>query len=68
MVSDAEEADVKLGATREQVRSLLSDPDRSDTSIDTWYLGRSTYAPNYTTLDVYYDEKAVVTKIGSTQS
>jgi outer membrane protein assembly factor BamE (lipoprotein component of BamABCDE complex) len=68
MVSDAKAAGVKIGATREQVRDLLGEPDSSDTSIDTWYLGRSTYAPDYTTLDVYYDEKAIVTKIGSTQS
>jgi outer membrane protein assembly factor BamE (lipoprotein component of BamABCDE complex) len=49
MVSDAEAAGVKVGATRAQVRDLLG-------------------APDYTTLDVYYNEKAIVTKIGSTQS
>ncbi len=68
MVSDAEEAGVKIGATREQVRRLLGTPDSSDTLIDTWYLGRSLYAPDYTTLDVYYNDKFIVTKIGNTQS
>jgi hypothetical protein len=68
MVSDAEEAGVKIGAKLEQVRDLLGEPDSHDASIDTWYLGRSTYTPDYTTLDVYYNEKAIVTKIGSTQS
>jgi outer membrane protein assembly factor BamE (lipoprotein component of BamABCDE complex) len=68
MVSDAEAAGVKVGATRAQVRDLLGAPDSSDTAVDIWYLGQSTYAPDYTTLDVYYNEKAIVTKIGSTQS
>jgi outer membrane protein assembly factor BamE (lipoprotein component of BamABCDE complex) len=68
MVSDAKAAGVKIGATREQVRDLLGEPDSSDAAVDTWYLGRSTYAPDYTTLDVYYSEQAIVTKIGSTQS
>jgi outer membrane protein assembly factor BamE (lipoprotein component of BamABCDE complex) len=68
MVSDAEAAGVKVGATRVEVRDLLGAPDSSDATVDTWYLGRSTYAPDYTTLDVYYNENAVVTKIGGTQS
>lgn len=42
MVSDAEEAGVKIGATREHVRSLLGEPDSSDAAVDTWYIGRST--------------------------
>jgi outer membrane protein assembly factor BamE (lipoprotein component of BamABCDE complex) len=68
MVSDAEAVGVKVGATRAQVRDLLGAPDSSDAAVDTWYLGRSTYAADYTTLDVYYNEKATVTKIGGTQS
>ncbi len=66
--TEAEAAGVKLGATRDQVRGQLGQPDSSDTSIDTWHLGRSVYAPDYMTLDVYYDNKAIVTRIGSTQS
>jgi outer membrane protein assembly factor BamE (lipoprotein component of BamABCDE complex) len=68
MVSDAKAAGVEIGAARAQVRDLLGAPDSSNTEVDTWYLGQSTYAPDYITLDVYYNEKAIVTKIGSTQS
>ncbi len=68
MVFDAEDAGLKIGATRAQVCELLGEPDSSDTLIDTWYLGRSVYMPDYATLDVYYDAQAIVTKVGSTQS
>jgi outer membrane protein assembly factor BamE (lipoprotein component of BamABCDE complex) len=68
MVNDAQHAGVKVGATRSAVRSLLGEPDSSGPNGDIWYLGRSTYAPDYQTFEVIYDDKGIVTKAGSTQS
>ncbi len=68
MVNDAQDAGVKVGATRNQVRALLGEPDASGPNGDTWYLGRSSYAPDYQTFIVSYDDKGVVIKVGSTQS
>lgn len=68
MIAAVEAAGVKVGATRVQVRALLGEPDSSGPNGDIWYLGRSTYAPDYQTFEISYDDKAVVTKIGGTQS
>ncbi len=68
MVGAAEAAGVKVGATRDQVRALLGEPDSNGPNADIWYLGRSTFAPDYQTFEISYDGKDVVTKIGSTQS
>jgi outer membrane protein assembly factor BamE (lipoprotein component of BamABCDE complex) len=63
MVSDAEEAGVKVGATRASIRSLLGEPDSTGPTGDIWYLGRSIYAVDYQSLDVDYDEKNIAIKV-----
>lgn len=63
MVSDVEEAGVKVGATRTKIRALLGEPDGTGPRGDSWHLGRSGYAPDYETLKVKYDENEIVTKV-----
>jgi hypothetical protein len=68
MLDAAEAAGVRVGANRTAVRALLGAPDGSSPALDIWYLGRSAYAPDYQTLEVSYDDKAIVTLVTSTQS
>ena len=68
MVSDAEEAGVKVGATRKSIRALLGEPDGTDPSGDVWTLGRGGYAPDYETLNIDYDENDIATKVRIFQS
>jgi hypothetical protein len=63
MVTDAEEAGVKIGAKRATVRELLGEADATDSTGDIWYLGRSTVAPDYETLEILYDEKDIVKSV-----
>lgn len=59
MVSDAEEAGVKVGATRASIRALLGEPDGSDPTGDVWTLGRAGYAPDYESLNIDYDNNQI---------
>lgn len=68
MLDAAEAAGVKVGATRTAVRALLGSPDGSSPAKDIWYLGRSAHAPDYQTLEVRYNDKALVMSVTSTQS
>ena len=68
MVSDAEEAGVKIGAKRIDIRTLLGDPDSTGPRGDIWYLGRSTHAPDYETFEVKYDENEIATEVRNIQS
>lgn len=68
MVGAAQAAGVAVGATRQTVRRLLGPPDGSSPAKDIWYLGRSAHAPDYQTLEVSYDDRAIVTLVTSTQS
>jgi hypothetical protein len=63
MVSDAEEAGVKIGVTRASVRALLGEPDGTGPRGDSWHLGKSGHAPDYETLKVKYDENEIVIKV-----
>lgn len=60
MISDAEAAGVKLGATRSEIRALLGEPDGTDSTGDIWYLGRATYAPDYESYEISYDKNGIV--------
>ncbi len=68
MVSDAEEAGVKVGATRASIRALLGEPDSTGPRGDSWTLGRGGYAPDYETLRIKYDEDEIATEVRVFQS
>jgi hypothetical protein len=63
MVSDAEEAGVKVGATRASIRALLGEPDSTGPDGDIWYLGRGDYSLDYQTLEISYDKNDIVTVV-----
>jgi hypothetical protein len=63
MVSDAEEAGVKIGATRASIRALLGEPDGAGPEGDVWYLGRGVYAPDYEHLEILYDKNNIAVKV-----
>ncbi|MFS0737600.1 hypothetical protein ABC347_11165 [Sphingomonas sp. 1P06PA] len=55
MVSDLDEAGIVPGASRDQVRALLGDPDSHGPEADIWYLGRSATGPTFENYRVDYD-------------
>jgi hypothetical protein len=63
MVSNAEEAGVKVGAARASIRALLGDPDSTGPNGDIWYLGRGYYVPNNQRLEILYDKNDIATKV-----
>jgi outer membrane protein assembly factor BamE (lipoprotein component of BamABCDE complex) len=63
MVSDAEEAGVKVGATRASIRALLGAPDSTGPESDTWYLGRNVYGLDYENLKIKYDKNEIATEV-----
>jgi hypothetical protein len=65
MVSDANEAGVKVGATRASIRALLGDPDSEGPNGDIWYLGRGYYVPDNRRLEILYDKNDIATKVST---
>jgi hypothetical protein len=63
MISDARSAGVKVGTKRAIVKDLLGEADASDETTDIWYLGQSTVAPDFETLEIIYDENQIVKTI-----
>jgi hypothetical protein len=63
MVKDVERAGVVAGAARAHVRELLGAPDATERNKDTYFLGRTAYAPDYHTLVITYDERDVVVSV-----
>jgi hypothetical protein len=63
MVSDAEEAGVKVGATRETIRALLGEPDGKGPRGDTWVLGFANYSMDPQNFVVNYDENDIATEV-----
>jgi outer membrane protein assembly factor BamE (lipoprotein component of BamABCDE complex) len=63
MVSDAEKAGVKIGATRASIRALLGEPDGTDPEGDVWYLGRGYYVPDNQRLEILYDKNDIAIKV-----
>jgi hypothetical protein len=63
MVSDAEEAGVKVGVTRASIRALLGEPDGKGPRGDSWALGFANYSMDIQNFVVDYDENDIATKI-----
>jgi hypothetical protein len=63
LVSDAEEAGVKVGATRESIRALLGEPDSKGPGGDSWALGFANYSMDPQHFAVDYDENDIATKV-----
>jgi hypothetical protein len=63
MVSDAEEAGVKVGATRANIRALLGEPDGKGPRGDSWALGFANYSMDPQNFVVDYDENDIATKV-----
>lgn len=61
MVGALDDAGVVPGATRDQVRALLGEPDSSGPEADIWYLGRSGTGPSFENYRVGYDKAGRVT-------
>ncbi|UVO49620.1 outer membrane protein assembly factor BamE [Sphingomonas sp. SUN019] len=68
MVSGIDDAGVRVGATRDQVRSVLGDPDSTGPAADIYYLGRSRSGPSFETFRVDYSTAGVVTATGVRRS
>jgi hypothetical protein len=63
MVSDAEEAGVKVGVTRASIRALLGEPDGQGSKGDSWALGFANYSMDPQNFVVDYDENDIATKV-----
>jgi hypothetical protein len=63
MVSDAEEAGVKVGATRASIRVLLGEPDGKGPRGDSWALGFANYSMDPQNFVVDYDENDIAIKV-----
>ena len=63
MVSAAREAGLERGASRDDVRDLLGEPDGAGADTDTWFLGRDDMAADFRILRVAYDFDGRVTRI-----
>ena len=67
MISDAEEAGVKVGATRTSIRSLLGEPDGTDSKGDIWTLGHGGYSMDPRHLNIDYDKNNIATEVSVRQ-
>ena len=67
MVSDAEEAGVKVGATRASIRALLGEPDSTGPRGDSWTLGFGDYRIDAETLEIKYDNNEIATEVSILQ-
>jgi hypothetical protein len=63
MVSDAEEAGVKVGATRASIRALLGEPDGKGPRGDSWALGFANYSMDPQNFVVDYNESDIATEV-----
>jgi outer membrane protein assembly factor BamE (lipoprotein component of BamABCDE complex) len=63
MISETQEAGVKVGATRASIRALLGEPDSTGPGGDNWTLGRAGYAPDYEMLEIDYDKNGIAIKV-----
>jgi hypothetical protein len=63
MVSDAEAAGVKVGASRASIRDLLGEPDGTDPTGDVWALGYGGYSMDPQSLSIDYDKNNVANKV-----
>lgn len=61
MVPSIDEAGIRRGATRDQVRALLGEPDSTGPAADIYYLGRSRSGPSFETLRIDYAADGTVT-------
>jgi hypothetical protein len=68
MVSDAEKAGVKLGASRASIRVLLGEPDNTGARGGSCTLGRGGYALDYEVLRIKYDENDIAIEVRFFQS
>lgn len=68
MVSSIDDAGVRVGATRDQVRSVLGEPDSTGPAADIYYLGRSRSGPSFETYRIDYSTAGTVTAMGVRRS
>jgi hypothetical protein len=67
LVSNAEEAGVKVGASRASIRALLGKPDGTGPSGDSWALGFGGYSTDPRYLNIDYYKNKIATKVNIEQ-
>lgn len=62
MVATLDEAGVRVGASRDQIRAILGEPDSTGPRADIYFLGRSATGPSFDTYRIDYDAGGTVTR------
>jgi len=68
LVTQLDEAGIRPGSTRAQVRQLLGEPDGTGPDGDSYFLGRSQYGIDYESLHIAYSPQGIVTSLRTSRT